>query len=179
MTKTNTFFIVLFICSLLVGYKIVYPNVSYKIPLHITNPINKYQAVEAYIVYKWNTEPYLAKKVVQEAKIHSNPDFPRKEDILAIIAIESGFKTAAVSTANAKGLMQILYKPSTFDINQNIADGTFLLRDYYKKLNSVNATIQSYNVGINAYKKGTRNLDYLSKYYEERENFKSLLQGTK
>ena len=177
MNKAISFFaVVLFVltCSHLAKK---YTHNEYEMPFTITNPVNKYGAVEQYIIRKWNTDPNLAKQVVLEAKKHCKDTFPKKEDILAIIAVESGFKTAAVSTAKAKGLMQVLYKPTTFDIKQNIADGTFLLKDYYKQLNNVNATIQSYNVGINAYKKGSRNLEYLSKYYEEKENFKSLLQG--
>lgn len=177
MTKTNTLFTVLLLGSLVVGFKTISSNDYFGIPDKISNPINKYAAAEAYIINKWNTEPLLARQVILEAKKHSNPDFPRKEDILAIIAIESGFKTSAVSTAKAKGLMQVLYKPTTFDITQNIYDGTFLLKDYYKKLSNISATIQAYNVGIGAYKQGNRNHEYLEKYYYEKENFKSLLQG--
>lgn len=178
MNKISIFFAVVLFVLASVFMINKYGDTKYGIPFSLKNPINKYAPVEAYIINRWKTEPLLAKQVVLEAKKHSEPIFPKKEDILAIIAIESAFKTQAVSTASAKGLMQILYKPSTFDITQNIADGTFLLRDYYKKLNNINATIQAYNVGISAYKKGSRNLDYLSKYYEERETFKVLLQGT-
>lgn len=176
MKKSNLVYLSVFLSSIALLFTIQ-TTWKYSVPPAIQNPIKKYAAVEAYIVQKWKVDPKLANKVILEAKKHSQPIFPKKEDVLAIIAIESGFKTSATSSANAKGLMQVLYKPTTFDVSANMADGVFLLKDYYSKFNNINATIQSYNVGIGAYKRGSRNLDYLSKYYEEREIFKSLLQG--
>ena len=59
--------------------------------------------------------------------------------------------------------MQISYKKSSTDINSNIKDGVFLLRENKKFLNT-DAAIQAYNLGLTGYRKGKRNLAYLHKF---------------
>ncbi len=90
-------------------------------------------------------------------------DFPRKSDILAVMAIESRFKESARSSSGATGLMQILYI-RTASTEENIKAGIWLLRDYRKRLGSEKAAIQAYNVGIGNYLKGKRNNSYYNKY---------------
>lgn len=117
-----------------------------------------------YIKNKWKLDPRTAETVVKKAfKYGHKHQFPTAVDILAIIAIESSFNVHAVSKSKAKGLMQVLYKPTTFDINTNISDGVWLLKEYNSKL-TVDGTIQAYNLGIGNYSKGMRNTDYLIKF---------------
>ena len=81
-----------------------------------------------------------SKEIVDQAVVYSNPVFPTVYDILAIIAIESRFNVYAKSeTSSAKGLMQVLYKNTSFDISQNISDGVNLLLHYKEKLKSEDA----------------------------------------
>jgi soluble lytic murein transglycosylase-like protein len=113
-----------------------------------------------------------AKEIVTTAMIYSNPTFPTVYDTLAIIGVESHFNPYAISSTGAKGLMQILYKTASFDIEKNINDGVSLLQEYKDKLNSEDAVIQSYNLGIRAYMAGSRNQDYLNNFKETRKKLK-------
>jgi len=132
----------------------------------------KYKELQYYVAERYNIYPSQAKNIINWAYAYSIYEFPRPYDTLAIIAIESSFKQYAVSSAKAKGLMQILYKPASFDIATNILDGTLLLKEYFDRTRNISSTIQSYNVGITAYTKGTRNKEYLNKFLIEREIFK-------
>jgi hypothetical protein len=89
--------------------------------------------------------------------------FPCETDVLAIIAIESSFQEKATSSANAKGYMQILYV-KTHTVEENIKAGVWLLKDYHRRLGSVEAAVQAYNVGLGNYRKGMRNKKYYDKY---------------
>lgn len=133
----------------------------------------KHYKLVNYISTKYNIDRIKAKEIVLLAKQHSTGTFPQPHDILAIIAIESSFKPYAVSKANAKGLMQILYKKSSFDPKLNILDGTQLLKEYHTRLHSVDAAVQAYNVGIGNFKKGMRNLNYLRKFKQQKEEIKN------
>lgn len=114
-----------------------------------------------------------AKQIVSTALIYSRPTtFPTVYDTLAIIATESHFNQYAVSSTGAKGLMQVLYKATSFDIERNINDGVSLLQEYKDKVGSEDAAVQSYNVGIGAYIAGSRNQDYLTKFKAERKKLK-------
>ena len=89
--------------------------------------------------------------------------FPTPIDILAIIAIESRFNKNITSHTNDKGLMQISYKKTTFDVENNMYDGVSLLRLNAEQLHP-DAAIQAYNIGVPGYKKGRRNLVYLNRF---------------
>jgi hypothetical protein len=79
-----------------------------------------------------------------------------RELVRAIIQVESGFDRLAVSTAGARGLMQLM--PSTarrfgvinrFDARQNIFGGTRYLRallDHYQ--GDISLTAAAYNAGV-------------------------------
>ena len=107
-----------------------------------------------------------AEEIVEVAKVAADDEFPTHTDILAIVAIESKFKQYAKNkNSRAKGLMQILYKPSSFEVQKNMEDGTNLLKTYDRLLKgNKDATIQAYNVGIGAYLAGKRNKDYLNRF---------------
>lgn len=120
--------------------------------------------VSSYLSIKYKQDINEIKDIIKTVHKHGNTkQFPTTIDILAIIAIESSFNKYAVSSANAKGLMQILYKKSSFEPEDNISDGVWLLKDYKSKL-SVEGTIHAYNVGIGNYMAGIRNFEYLNKF---------------
>jgi hypothetical protein len=101
--------------------------------------------------------------------------FPCETDVLAIIAIESSFQEKAISSAKAKGYMQILYT-KTHTVEENIKAGVWLLKDYHRRLGSIEAAVQAYNVGLGNYRKGMRNRKYYDKYVKAKlklENVKT------
>ena len=119
-----------------------------------------------YIDYNYNVSRELSEKIVKIAfKYGNKTQFPTAIDILTIIAIESAFDVRAESRkTKARGLMQILYKKSSFDIHKNIEDGVWLLNDYADRLSKPEAAIHAYNVGIGNYRKGIRNQKYVKKF---------------
>lgn len=121
--------------------------------------------------YKISSEQ--SHKVIYLANKHSKDTFPRKTQILAIMSIESRFKSSAKSSKNAKGLMQILYKKTSGD-EENVLAGVDLLVKYNSILKSEKAAIIAYNVGIGNYKKGIRNNKYYVKFNKELELLKSI-----
>jgi hypothetical protein len=147
---------------------------------HTTVAIDPYTKKEKVLIETISTEYKVpleeAAKIFRAAKDVSYAEgFPMVHHLLAIAAIESSFNRHAVSYAGAKGLVQILYKPTTFEIRGNLQDGVALLTEYRRALGSEDAAIQSYNVGIGNYIKGMRNQDYLNKYKREKYKFKELL----
>lgn len=100
--------------------------------------------------------------------------FPRKDDVLAIIEIESNFKTNAKSSSGAKGLMQVLYKKTNSD-SDNILAGVELLREYRLRLGSDEAAVHAYNVGIGAFIRGKRSKPYYKKYLEAKSQLREHL----
>lgn len=149
----------------LIGTLLFVPNTATHTALpNITNTDIRIAKVSTYLSTKYKRDIKDIKEVVKVAyKYGHKHKFPTHTDILAIIAIESSFNKYAISSANARGYMQILYKKSSFDLEDNISDGVWLLKDYKAKL-SVEGTIQAYNVGIGNYRSGMRNIDYLNKF---------------
>ena len=129
-----------------------------------------------YIARNYKISKPQAYKIVSEAEKQANVvHFLDVSDILAIIAIESRFQQHAVSSSNALGLMQILYKRSSTDIEHNIRDGVSLLKTYYRltKQNK-DSTIQAYNVGIGAFYSGTRSTEYLKQFKKHKQKFEEI-----
>ena len=123
----------------------------------VSNPLIQHIAEE------YSIDPTRANTILSKVSGLVDAKFPRKTDVLAIIAIESRFKSRARSSHGAKGLMQVLYKNTTTDWD-NISAGVALLREYRKRLGSEVAAIHAYNVGIGNYLKGRRVSRYYSKY---------------
>lgn len=122
------------------------------------------QKLTNYISDRYKVDTYIVKDVVKTAHVLGEyKKFPSPTDILAIIAIESSFNKNVLSKTLDKGLMQISYKETEFDIHNNMADGVSLLKDYHNRL-SKDGTIQAYNIGIGSYKKGRRNPKYLLRF---------------
>ena len=128
---------------------------------------------------KYSVDPQLFSRIVSAARKHAHPDFPRVDDIIAIIGVESSFQPNAVSGLKkdpARGLMQI--RPGVWkipphelmDIEKNIKYGSKILRKYYERLGDKEAAIQAYNVGITAFRRGKTNERYLQKYKIEKRN---------
>lgn len=137
----------------------------------------KYKKLVDYISKKYRRDPKLVQNIVLAAARHSNKkSFPNLFDTLAIIGIESSYRVNAVSYANARGVMQILYKKSSFDLDQNIKDGTWLLKDYQKRLKHPEKAIHAYNVGIGNFYRGVRNTSYVNKFNREKQELLNLHQ---
>lgn len=127
------------------------------------------RAVSA-VVLNYDQDPAFVQRLVTIAEKYAYSDFPRKEDILAVIAIESRFRLN-VRSGNSQGLMQVNREAnskevqgSLFNPDENIRVGTLILRRYYEILGgNRRAAIMAYNVGVGAYLKGRRPFSYLNK----------------
>jgi len=106
-------------------------------------------------------------------------DFPRAQDIITIIGIESSWRVdvmSQLSTDRAYGLTQI--RPATWsdvigeddirDVDTQVRAAADILHHYYMSLNKSKAgAILSYNNGITAYVNGAYTKDYLYKFWRE------------
>jgi len=138
-----------------------------------TNPKHQDAKLHSFIVSTYKTTNSQAHKVIYLANKKAKESFPSKHDILAIMSIESTFKSSAVSKKKAKGLMQVLYR-KTYSEEDNVDAGVDLLVEYKRLLKSEKAAIIAYNVGIGNYKKGLRNKAYYEKFIREKELLKSI-----
>lgn len=82
--------------------------------------------------------------VLALAIIKAEPVFPKVEDILAIIHVESFYKEKA-HNGKARGLMQV--EKGSYSPEKNISQGVTLLKDLYEKYGSRNKAILAYNIG--------------------------------
>lgn len=83
-----------------------------------------------------------------------------KKLVMAVIDVESGFNAAAVSSAGAQGLMQIMPKTGQeldlddpFDPSENIDAGIRYLRYLLNEFSDRKLAVAAYNAGPNAVKK--------------------------
>lgn len=129
----------------------------------------------SYISNSWNVSLAFAKEIVDIADKNAFEDFPKRNDILAIIAVESGFRPKA-SLRGSYGLMQIEKKShirklagrSIFSPSVNIEIGAQILNEYFKLLGkNIKATLLSYNAGIGNYKRGRFKYEYYLKYKKQ------------
>lgn len=120
-----------------------------------------------------------AKEIVTLAKKYEKEKFPKAEDILSVIGIESSFKPASTSGLAhdpAVGLMQVrpgIWGLSKTDLNtpeKQIKVGSEILDKYYKKLGTEDKAVHAYNVGITNFKKGENlNPGYVEKFKKTRD----------
>ncbi len=96
--------------------------------------------------------------ILSKVNEQTNNSFPSRSDVLAIMCVESSFQHKI-----RNGLMQIVYT-KTYGIEDNIAKGVWLLRDYKSRLGSNEAAIQAYNIGLGSYTSGIRNKSYYKRY---------------
>lgn len=103
------------------------------------------------------------KAIVTLAKKYEKPGFPRAQDILAIISIESSFNPNAVSGLRvdpAVGLMQV--RPNVWSLNATelkadvdfqIESGAHILHHYFKKYQNAEDAVKAFNIGETAFRK--------------------------
>lgn len=122
----------------------------------------------------------LAQEVVNLAFEHEDDVFPKAEDILAVIGIESSFNPESVSSLRkdpARGLMQV--RPGVWNIDpENLNDvesqieyGVNILKHYYKKTGNREDTLHAYNLGLTKFRRGGRNPSYVAKVKRERGQY--------
>jgi hypothetical protein len=113
--------------------------------------------------------------VVDAANQFASKDFPRKEDILAIVAVESSFDHYARGKGSW-GLMQIqinyhLDQAKDLDpwaISDNVSLGADILHSYYCSLHrDRRRAVLAYNVGVHAVKRHKARPAYYKKYRRE------------
>lgn len=128
-----------------------------------------------HLVTNWKVSPLLAREIVMLAEKNARADFPKRNDILAIIAVESSYNPKA-SFRGSHGLMQIEKKShldklkgrNIFNVAVNIELGATVLYEYFQLVGkNVKATLLSYNAGIGNYKKGRYRLEYYTKYKKQ------------
>jgi len=134
------------------------------------------------IVKRYKVPPEMALNVVRLAKKYERPDFPKYDDILSVIAIESAFNPKAVSNLKkdpALGLTQVRAKmwgqnPKTFihDMDQQVKMSAKILDQYNKELNSPLDAVHAYNVGLAGFRKGDLNPSYVEKFKKAKELYK-------
>ena len=100
--------------------------------------------------------------------------------IRAIIKVESDFNPNCVSSAGAKGLMQLMPEncrdlgvSDPFDIEQNIDGGTRHIKEYLDKYNGdVEMALMAYNGGpTRMAKRGVKSIDDIYKMPKETQNY--------
>lgn len=140
--------------------------------------VERQVALASLVTKKYKVKPEAAWKIVDLATEHEDQIFPKAEDILAIIGIESSFNQHAKSQLKhdpAIGLMQV--RPGVWGIEphelstpeEQIEKGAEILKSYFDKLGSVKAAVHAYNVGITNFKKNKNlNPGYVAKYAAER-----------
>lgn len=129
-----------------------------------------------FVASRFNKPESLISKIVHYAQKYARDDFPKTEDILAIIAVESTYNTNA-RHRGSWGLMQIEAKShrgkysggNLTSIDTNIRVGSEILNEYYVSTGSRSNAIMAYNVGIGSFLKGRRPHEYLSKVNRERD----------
>lgn len=126
------------------------------------------------IANEYNVDIVLARQVVDLAYKYGQDTFPKPEDILAVIAVESSFNPHACSQLKsdpACGLMQVrpvvwgLRRKNLSTPNEQILHGVRILSQYYDDLHSKSKALEAYNVGMTAYKQGQRNSAYVRKVF--------------
>jgi len=134
------------------------------------------------VVKKYNINYDLASEIVTLAKKHEKKYFPRVDDLLAIIGIESSFNPQAISGLQsdpAVGLTQI--RPNVWgldagdlkgDIEKQISASSDILSKYNRHLNSREDAVHAYNVGLTAFQRGDYNPNYVAKFANEKQLYR-------
>jgi hypothetical protein len=144
-------------------------------PLQHTNPkSNNKTKLVSLITSHYKVSERDANTAVYYATKHTDESFPSKLDVLAIIAVESGFRSKAKSPTGV-GYMQVFYRKTHSD-SDNILAGVYLLKEYYGILKDKRATLLAYNAGISKYRKKRYTAAYYKKFLKEREIIKTMLE---
>jgi hypothetical protein len=155
---------------------------------HMAQEDNKKEArakeLASIVVDKYKVTDDFALKVARLAVKHEKPTFPKAEDILSVIGIESSFKPNVVSGLKhdpAVGLTQIRpgvwgIDPSKLkgNIENQVKIGANILKTYYDKVKSVPDALHAFNIGMtNFMKKKGLNPKYVQKFDAERELYEA------
>lgn len=146
-------------------------------PMTIVEKIDKYEkSLVDKIVDNYNVPQHRAEEVVRIVRSYTeNHKFPSQTLVLGLISVESSFKQNALSSKSAKGYMQITAasgKPHTYDVWTNLSNGIELLREYHKLTGSEAGAVQSYLLGVTAFKQGSRAPEYLAKVRQADKSFR-------
>jgi len=134
------------------------------------------------VLEKYRISPKKAEEIVGLAIKHEKTVFPKAEDLLAIIGIESSFDPNSISNLKhdkAVGLTQI--RPKVWGIHaadlkdnldKQVSLGADILDKYHRKLGSKDKAIHAYNVGLTNFRhsKGL-NPGYVLKWKNELERY--------
>jgi len=143
-----------------------------------TNPA--YSKMVEFISNKYNIEELLAYKIVDLAHKYEDPKFPKAKDILSVIGVESSFNPSAVSRLKkdpARGLMQVrpgvwgIPKAELIDVEQQIAYGTKILKQYHQRFRNKWKTLHAYNIGMTKVRHGEDSPEYVQKFRDTRKQF--------
>ncbi len=138
---------------------VIYYKKDKKGVVHVTNRrgMAKAQGFRVYLVFRdiLRRLPRADKgKVIALAKKYARSYGMDDALIQAVIEVESGYDSTAVSSKGAEGLMQIM--PATqrdlgvtnsFDAEQNVRAGVRYLCKMYKRFGSVQLALAAYNAG--------------------------------
>lgn len=148
----------------------------------VSLPADKIEAISEQVSERWAVDRDFAKEVVNTAAALSRRDFPKVEDVLAIVAVESGFNPKA-ENSGAYGLMQIQYnhhkqripsKGDLLDPHHNLKVGTQILREYFEGVSrNTDKAVLAYQAGIGGLLNGEGKMDYLQKFKREQAWFRS------
>lgn len=130
---------------------------------------------------KYSQSEEVIRHILSEVGRHVSPTFPRKEDLLALIAVESKFNPTA-KDGKSKGVTQVNvgfhYLPNPYQIGANIAKGVEILKGCYETAGrSRKGAFLCYNAGEGAYLKGRYNISYFQKINQESKWMSTLTQG--
>lgn len=137
-------------------------------PMTVVEKVDKHEkALVDKIVDNYNVPQQKAEAIVSTVAANvTKGTFPSAELVLAVIQTESSFKHSSISSAGAKGIMQIMpFNSSGKDLFSNVHDGVKLLRAYHNQLKgNIKATLMAYNAGIGTLVSGKAvNFEYVEK----------------
>jgi soluble lytic murein transglycosylase-like protein len=117
------------------------------------------------IMKKYKLDINQASEYVALAKKYEKDTWPKAKDILAVIGVESSFRSNVKSNLKndpAVGLMQV--RPGVWGLKlsdldtpeEQIKHGALILNSYYNKLGNEQDALHAYNVGITNFKRQTK-----------------------
>ncbi len=130
--------------------------------LIITNsPDNPFYHKKKKTIKFINNSDYIPLKYKKKIEELSRKHKVRKDLIIAVAKVESGFNPFAISKRGAVGIMQLMKETAEkygisnrYDYKQNLEAGVKHLKELLKKYNNnLTLTLAAYNAGINAVEK--------------------------
>jgi membrane-bound lytic murein transglycosylase MltF len=136
----------------------------------------------AYISERYKLPRAEAMEIINLAKEHAHPVFPKYEDILGTIEVESAYNRKAKSPGECLGLMQLKYvyhkatirnKKDLLVARTNIRIASAYMNELFQQIksNARGAVYSAFNTGPGAYRQGKRNRVYAKKVAKARANY--------